>query len=226
MTPLVLPVIHHLDEKTSIEQARLAHAVDADGVFLISHNGKNAELGMAAQRIKEEFPGWMVGVNYLGWNSLQALSTASMQGLDMLWIDAPGITGAGLTVDGVRLANDYADLLRKGRPRLFGSVAFKYQPDEADPAGAARVARQQGYIPTTSGPGTGVAPDLEKIKLMKAAVPRLAIASGMTVENVAAFAPYVTHILVATGVSEDEHHFDFEKLSAFIGAVRVASKQQ
>lgn len=222
----VFPVIHHLDRQTTIEQARLAHAVDADGVFLISHNGKNGELGGTALRIKDEFPGWKVGVNYLGWNGLQALRVAAEHGADMLWIDAPGITGAGLTEDGVRLANDYGDMLWKGRPELFGSVAFKYQPHEPHPASAAMMAHVQGYIPTTSGNATGVAPDLEKIKLMKAGVPRLAIASGMTVENVAAFVPYLTHILVATGVSEDEHHFDFEKLSAFIGKVRTTAKQQ
>lgn len=110
-------------------------------------------------------------------------------------------------------------------PRFYGSVAFKYQAPEPDPAGAAVQALKLCMLPTTSGPGTGHAPDVEKARSMAAAVARgplggeLAVASGMTPENVSAFLPYFTHFLVATGVSKDEHHFDEARLVQFIEKV-------
>ena len=66
---------------------------------------------------------------------------------------------------------------------------------------------------------TGHAPDPQKIFAMGEGG-ALAIASGMTPENVATYAPALTHILVATGVSRTEHHIDPAKLSALIGQLR------
>ena len=51
----------------------------------------------------------------------------------------------------------------------------------------------------------------------------LAITSGMTPENVATYAPALTHILVATGVSRTEHHIDPAKLTALIGKLKQGS---
>ncbi len=71
-------------------------------------------------------------------------------------------------------------------------------------------------LPTTSGPGTGSAPELRKIREMREALGPdgpLAIASGITAENVVEFARYATHFLVASGVSRDEHHLDPVKVA-------------
>lgn len=105
---------------------------------------------------------------------------------------------------------------------VFGSVAFKYQPDEPNPAEAARQALAVGMIPTTSGAATGLAPEIAKIKGMSAAASgRLAVASGMTPDNVAEYAPHLSHILVATGVARDEHTLDPLLLRRFVAAVRT-----
>ena len=106
-------------------------------------------------------------------------------------------------------------------------MAFKYQPVEHDPAAAAQQARDAGFLPTTSGTATGAAPELAKIKAMAAegpGGPRLAVASGMTAQNVAQFAPHLSAILVATGVSFDEHHFDPGRLDQFVTSVRATAR--
>ena len=43
----------------------------------------------------------------------------------------------------------------------------------------------------------------------------------MTPENVASYAPYLSHILVATGVALDEHSIDVEKLTQLIASCAV-----
>lgn len=214
----ILPVIHHIDRKTTLEQAALAREAGAHGVFLISHHGADAELPKLAQDVQREGVGcecWDVGINLLHTPCSSALRAAHQHGLEMVWMDAPGINGGGATSTALRLVHEISGM--KSPPEVFASVAFKYQPFEPNAAAAARNAQALRFIPTTSGEGTGKPPTLEKIATMSMAVGgRLAVASGMDIENVAAFAPYLSHILVATGVSVDEHHFDFELLSAFV----------
>lgn len=218
---MILPVVHHLDYQTSYSQGALALSAGADGVFLISHGGKGEDLFAPAADLKEQFPDKLIGLNLLGSRALIALSQVRTAGLDMVWDDAPGVTSSQVTGPARELAHLLATV--SSSPLFFGSVAFKYQPHEPNPGQAAIQAWQLGMIPTTSGPGTGRAPTVSKVAAMREALggeAPLAIASGMTPENVSAFRPYITHFLVATGISLDDHHFDPKKLNAFIRSVR------
>jgi predicted TIM-barrel enzyme len=97
---------------------------------------------------------------------------------------------------------------------VFAGVAFKHQRPEPNPELAARMADKFGFIASTSGSATGVAAEVDKIARLRTALgdAPLAIASGVTPENVHEYAPHLSHILVATGVSESFHEFDYEKL--------------
>lgn len=217
---LVLPVVHHLDVDTTMSQAKIAFQAGAAGVFLISHNGRDAQIAHCARLLKEQYPERKIGLNLLGAPASIALTIASNIGIDMVWADAPGVTSAGWTPAGLVLSER---LKLAGLPTFFGSVAFKYQPHDPCPARAAQTCAQGGMLPTTSGEGTGKAPQLEKAQLMSEALAGgpLAVASGMTPENIAQYLPYFTHYLVATGVSRDMHHFDEARLAAFVQAVQA-----
>ena len=224
----ILPVIHHLDDTTTLTHADLARACGADGVFLISHSGDDSGLPALANTIagrwrqSTDTPA-LIGINLLNTAPTAAFGYALAHGLDAIWADAPGVSSYGASKSGQKLSD-----LAKAHPQVavFASVAFKYQPDEANPPAAAREAVKLGMIPTTSGAGTGIAPTVEKIEGMSKAVNgKLAVASGMTCENVAEFAPHLSHILVATGVSKNEHEFDETLLRRFVEAVRASTSQ-
>ncbi|KRC36274.1 BtpA/SgcQ family protein [Acidovorax sp. Root219] len=226
MTTKIYPVIHHRDDDTTFDQAATAHEAGADGVFLISHDDRDDEVADILQRWTAESglpPKFRVGVNFLGWGNLHALEIAVKVGAQMIWYDAPGCSSQGLSTEGAQLVEHLRRLKAAGQlaPEVFASVAFKHQPVDQVPSAAAALARLQGWIPTTSGPATGEPPPLQKVVDM-AGNGVLAIASGMSPENVAPFVSHLSHILVATGVSRDFHHFDFERLRAFVGAVRTA----
>ena len=109
------------------------------------------------------------------------------------------------------------DISLKNNIKIFAGTAFKYQSPEPNPAKAALLAQDYGLIATSSGSGTGHAADLTKIKSMSRAVNgHLALASGLTINNLADYHPYVEFALVATGISQNEHYFDSKKLVAFI----------
>lgn len=206
----IYPVIHHIDDATTRSEVRLAKSLGADGVFLISHGGGDQLLLDLAWEIKQAHPssaGFEIGINMLQTDPLEACAGAASCGLDMVWADNMGVSSKGLTLAGTRASKFSKEL------KLFAGVAFKYQVHEPDPQAAAKEARAAGFIPTTSGEGTGKAADPVKIqKMHDASGGVLAIASGITPENFMTYAPYLSHVLVSTGISVDEHHLDAEKL--------------
>ena len=219
----VFPVIHYLDHATALEQVATAKTCGASGVFLTSHHGDDDQLMATAKEAKRLHPEFAIGVNLLSRSALTAVHLAHKAGLNMVWADNMGVDSSGLNNAGKMLS-----IFARQHPEiaLFASVAFKHQPNDSEPETAARNALAAGFIPTTSGVATGTAPTVSKIFRMYSVVRgTLAIASGMTPENVGSFAPHLSHILVATEVSLDEHHIDPEKLSAFIiNASRKAPK--
>lgn len=228
-TPKTHVVIHHLRTDLTLDEAEQSLSLGADGVFLISHDDQDAALPPLAATLAER---WrhrktqrgarpLVGLNLLTFTPLAALASALDAGADALWVSAPGVSSAGVTPEGRQLADALTQARRARSPdfQIFGCVAFKHQPDEPDPPAAAAAAAALGLLPTTSGAATGHAPDLAKMEAMSRAVDRsLAVASGMTPANVAAFAPFVSDILVSTGVSRDAHRVDPALLKAFLRA--------
>lgn len=212
----VFPVIHYLSSELALEQVAVARDCGADGVFLISHYGNDEDLVAVAARAKQVHPGLKVGINLLSQDAARACEWAEGLKLDMVWADDMGVDSRG--------GNAMAEALSrfaKVNPsiQLFASVAFKYRPPEPDPAQAASQALRLGFIPTTSGPATGIAPDVRKISDMSVATGgQLAIASGMTPENVSFYAPFLSHILVSTGIGLDEHRIDPQRLRALIAS--------
>jgi hypothetical protein len=215
----VYPVVHYRDRAQAFSQSELAFDAGAPGVFLISHNQHDELLVPLACDIKARHADKFVGVNHLGLSAVESFRALLASGLDGMWTDRPGVDSRG--VHDKRLAD-----LAQDHPalRVFASVAFKYQDADEDPPLAARLALSAGYLPTTSGTATGVAAPLAKVKAMSEATGRkLAIASGMTAENIRILGPHLSHVLVATGVSTDEYHFDYELLRQFLGLAAQVS---
>ena len=224
--PRIFPVIHHIDSPTTHAEVNQALRLGVDGVFLISHySSDTAYAGIAddetlmclASELKALHPGSCIGINCLSWSPLHSAQRAVEASLDMIWADSMGVDSSGLTGEGealMRLAAEHPGI------EFFASVAFKYMPEELDPVTAADNARMARFVPTTSGSATGAPPDLEKIRAMAARGP-LAVASGMTPDNVHLYSPYLSDILVATGIAADEHHLDPGKLARFIKCVRT-----
>lgn len=213
--PRVLPVIHHIEPSITLDEIQVAIDCAADGVFLISHESYDDELVEVAKQAIQEFTGFPIGLNLLSLDCWQATRKAVDIGCRMVWADDMGVDSSGLDILGRKVSD-----LAQANPdlQLFASVAFKYRPHEREPVMAAHQARLAGFIPTTSGEATGSAPDPAKIASMGAGGP-LAVASGMTPQNVLRYSNHLSHILVATGVSRDEYHIDPAKLRSLIEAV-------
>lgn len=210
----IIPVIHHLTNELSIQNAEICAKENAYGVFLISMTGDNDDLPMLAKVIKSKFPNLKVGINLLGKTAIDSVELSALVGLDMTWSDNPIITSSGVSEEAI----DIKSMIKGTEHMFFNSVAFKYQRSESNPGTAAEFSKNCGFIPTTSGKATGAAANLEKIMDMKVAIGNhpLAVASGLDPENIKDFVAHLDFGLVATGISKNFHELDQEKLRLII----------
>jgi uncharacterized protein len=215
-----LPVIHIKANsyQETVKNAKIAFHEGADGIFLISHDRffRDSELleyhDCLKRVIRESWQShfWM-GVNCLSMGRYPAVIFGELTPhTDGLWIDS---IDCGPRNIGENVEELLATRIRSGWDGvLFGGVAFKYQPhvSEAELPSAARRATKYVDVVTTSGEGTGQAPDVEKIRIMKEAIGEfpLAIASGITHENVHHYLPYADAFLVSTGISKSFTELD------------------
>lgn len=218
---VVLPVIHVM----SLEQAKLnadiARQAGSPGIFLINHSMSALELLTIHESVSRLFPNWWIGVNCLGVSPLHAVGRVSQE-VAGVWSDNAMIQetnqeqpDAAAVVSAIR---------ERGWPGVyFGGVAFKYQRDVDNLAKAARIAREYMDVVTTSGPGTGQPAHVEKIKTMKSALGAfpLAIASGITPENVRDYLPFSDCYLVATGISDSFVKINPGRLRDLLNTVRT-----
>lgn len=222
MRTSVMPVIHHASDALTLRNAEMAAEVGCEGVFLIQMQGLDHLVDAPAREVRRRFPSLKVGANRLRASAPEAIAHDAALGLDASWADDCGVTSRGVSaLGGAAQAAAEGAALRVPGYRFFGSVAFKYQGHETDPPRAARLAADRGFVVVTSGTATGSAPDPAKLEAMRAAIPGhpFAVASGVTPDNAHLIAPHVDIILVATGISVDEHNFDPARLRALMAAV-------
>jgi hypothetical protein len=223
---VVLPVIHVTDEAQALRNVALAHQVGADGVFLINHAISSRELLTIHAKVVEAFPDWWIGVNCLDLHPQAVFSVVSHQ-VAGVWTD-------NAMIDEARQEQPAADAVLAARRQhgwrglYFGGVAFKYQRPVHDLRTAATRARQFMDVITTSGPGTGRAAHIDKIRTMKAAIGGfpLAIASGITPANIADYLPHSDCYLVATGISKSFEELDGGLTKQLIETVRAYDNGQ
>jgi predicted TIM-barrel enzyme len=213
-----LAVIHVEGGKQALRNAKIAEEEGADGVFLINHSIPYSSLIECYYAVREKLPELWIGLNCLdlGMSAVNVIPKETAG----LWIDNAGITEGDFPA--VK-AQKFVHLRRKSNWNgiCFGGVAFKYQEDVVDVAKVARLAVPFADVITTSGVGTGKAADVGKIRKMKEAIGDhpLAIASGITPENVQEYMPHADCFLVATGVSDSHTELNRGRVRALVKAL-------
>eukprot|EP00658_Telonema_sp_P-2_P066320 TRINITY_DN55367_c0_g1_i1.p1 TRINITY_DN55367_c0_g1~~TRINITY_DN55367_c0_g1_i1.p1 ORF type:complete len:509 (+),score=116.14 TRINITY_DN55367_c0_g1_i1:79-1605(+) len=224
---VVLPVIHTLSAEQAIRNAQLAADAGCDGVWLINHDHGLEMLVPIIRRVRTAFPDMWIGVNFLavplrgGLPTLAALERSGTR-VDGYWADDGQIDehsqdqAVAAWTDEARGSSGWSGL-------YFGGVCFKKQRvvHARDAGIAARVASQWMDVVTTSGVATGHAADLDKIDDMRAGINGtrpLAVASGITPQNLSSYSGKIDCAMVATGVATSFHELDKGKLMALMAA--------
>lgn len=215
----VLPVIHVDSLEQAQRNVRIAREAGADGAFLINHGMADQALLDIHTAVADTHADWWVGVNCLGMSPYQVFEAISSK--------VRGVWSDNAEIKETQDQQPYAEgvlAIRDARVPgclYFGGVAFKYQRHVQDLEAACRVAARYMDVVTTSGPGTGRAADIDKIQRMKLALGStpLAIASGITPENVEDYLPHADCFLVATGISRTFTELDPARVLALVQRV-------
>jgi len=219
-----LPVIHVTDNIDNVfTNVDICIEADADGIFLISHGYKNyRELLSIGSEIKKKFPKLWIGYNFLDLgNDIPFLFIKDK--VDGVWVDDTKCGVDNRYMEELASANiDYKVKHKCCHPNntfFFGGVAFKYckQPENIENAIKFAIPNMEAI--TTSGDGTGEAASLDKIKTISnkltsarmANNTKLALASGVSAENVTEYLPYVDIFLVASSISVTHDLLDSKK---------------
>lgn len=175
---VLLPVIHPVDPQSAMHSIAVAVRADADGIFLINQGMSSRSVLELATITREAYPDLWIGMNLLGHSPLSTLDDVEGRDLDAIWEDLAINEATGPTRE---------DILFRDLPSLLEVVV-----DFVD-------------VVTTSGPGTGMAADKRKLQGFRALLGdhSLALASGVTVENVEEYLPYVDAYIVGTGIEEE-----------------------
>lgn len=217
-----LPVIHVEERNQALRNVGIAIDAGANGVFLIGHGMPSFKLTDIYLEVVDHYPSFWTGINYLDLTPLSSIHALVDTPADGLWVDDGGIReGVEDSVAGARRVRESQLTNGVMRALLFGGVAFKHQQRVSDVAVAAQVAVPFMDVITTSGPATGVAADPKKIKRMRGAIGDhpLAIASGITSENLHLYTPFVDCFMVATGVSSSHTELDPSRVESLVKAL-------
>jgi uncharacterized protein len=215
----ILPVIHVEDRAQTLRNVAIARSAQTDGVFLINHGIPADDLLAIHAAVLAEHPDWWIGVNCLDRSPAEVFARV-------------GPCVAGVWTDDASIRDDSAeqpeadaiDAVRRAvphRPLYFGGFAFKHQRPVSDLRRGAYAASRYLDVITTSGPGTGQPADPEKIRTIRdAASAPVAIASGITPENVGDYLDHADAFLVATGISRSFTELDPARVGALVDRVR------
>ena len=217
---VILPVIHAVSYQQILRNAQIAYEAEVDGIFLINHSITHQELLEFYERLIRVFPKWWIGLNLLNISPQETFEIIPSK-TSGIWVD-------NALIDENQTKQGDAQIILKTQQKnqwkglYFGGIAFKYQRPIEDLTTAVQIAQNYMDIITTSGVATGKAAELQKIQTMKKALGDfpLAIASGITPNNIERYLPYSDCYLVATGISKDFENFDPSLLTQLVKKIR------
>ena len=217
---VVMPVIHVLDIDQTIKNVEIANSGNCPGVFLINHDFGINEFLPIITAARQSYPDYWMGINFLAVTGLEAfpvIANLEKHGcqIDAYWADDARIDEVSPVGDQIEAAA-ILDIKRKlGWSGLyFGGTAFKKQRKVAPQnyGKSASIAREFMDVVTTSGVATGRAADTDKIRVFREACgdKPIALASGITPENVDAYAEDVDCLMVATGINAEDDFYNID----------------
>lgn len=199
MKNTLIPVIHLVSEAQVFRNIDTCLECGISKVFLINHMSSWHSLISCAKEVKNRYKLWL-GANMLDVSTKDALSREDDL-FDAIWCDAS-------------ISKEEVKMFRKFKGLYFGGLAFKYQPQPINIELACQDAIESIDVPTTSGVGTGKAAALDKIKEIKIYLGEhpLALASGVSIENIEMYKPYVDYFLVASSITDEGEIINKDKL--------------
>ena len=236
---LFFPVVHVVDPEAGspeatvtehvVHQVGIALKCGADGVFLCPAMVYSDSVLLALHAaVCKAHPGVFVGLNLLGCSRPFALSLA---GVPALWSDkgvdfkgvSPIMRAAASARNRQWAGFHFAGWLFKGQSRTLpeGTTSAQEAAALAKAVEDLNASAAPGTVVCTSGAGTGQALGAELMQKYREALGPdwvVAVASGVTVDNVEGLLPHADVFLVASGIEQTPSSLSPEQAAFFEGS--------
>ena len=215
--PVILPVIHVIDEEQTSANIDKLIGAGIHGCFLINHDFDVQTFLPVIRSIRSRYPDYWIGVNFLAVTGLDAFPVLAALEKEGVRIDA--YWGDDARIDERTAEQTEAEAIARTRRDCgwqglyFGGTAFKKQrpvnPEDYDVS--ARIAGGYMDVVTTSGIATGNAAEISKIATFRSALPDtpIALASGITPQNADDYS-MVDCFMVATGINIENDFYTID----------------
>jgi len=217
--PVVMPVIHVLDEEQTSRNIDIAIEGDVPGVFLINHDFPVDEFLPIVRATRKRYPNLWMGLNFLavpGDKAFPILAELERDGcrIDAYWADDACIdehANLGSQVAAKRIQQVREQSGWNGF--YLGGTCFKKQREVSvdDYGVSAELATHFMDAVCTSGVATGREADVNKICTFRTHIGEhvLALASGITPENAHSYSE-VDCFMVATGINAEGDFYNID----------------
>lgn len=203
----IIPVIHTVTTYQTLLSVKNAVKCCIKKIFLISHgNHTYLELIELAKKVKDEYPNLWIGCNFLDLPAYKAISLDLDENIiSGLWYDET------LNKQQILQYRNYKGI-------TFGGLAFKYQPQPLDLFNACQESRIICDVSTTSGQGTGLAINNDKLMHIRTYLGNfpMAIASGVSIDNIDYYKGVADYLLVASSITDNNEIINCERLKELI----------
>lgn len=217
---VVLPVIHVLDNEQAERNVRLAIEGGCAGVFLINHDFGVDEFLPIIHHVRQKFPDIWLAVNFLAVTGKDAFPILGKLQHEGTKVD--GYWGDDARIDEFSDKNNQTEAdeilqIKKDNGwdgMYFGGTCFKKQREVLPEhyAKSAELATHFMDVVTTSGVATGHAADTDKIQTFRDACGEkpIALASGITPDNVHEYSSLADCLMVATGINIQDDFYNID----------------
>ncbi len=203
----IFPVIHLVDYDQVTKNIDTCLSLGVNQVFIINHLTNFNDLFFFANKARINYPELWVGVNVLD------LTPRTVLDLKLpykgYWFDK---TLTLEEIEGKTITGE-----------IFSGLNFKYQKQfhDDDLIKAIKLIKQTSTIACTSGVGTGHEAPIKKIENLRNLLGDfpLALASGVSADNIELYLPYVDYYLVASSITDKDEIINKDKLKKLIDKV-------
>lgn len=191
-----------------------------NGIWLLTTNSDIETITKVLIWTKDKYPDFWVGVNLIG-HIPKVLNFLSVVSPDGLWVDNSHLTDKTNQNIPEIVIDQFKRLNWKGL--YFGGVLFKYNHYMGDPLKILDKANEYMDVLITSGEGTGIEIELDKIKFIKDNTKTnilVANASGITPENVYKIKKFCNIFVVRSSIVDKRNNIDMNKLDKLIDSIK------
>jgi hypothetical protein len=220
---VLLPVIHVKNYEQALSNCKMCFECGVDGVWLINHDCSSLDMIDIIKKIRYTYPTNWIGANFVDlyphevFNRIQKMKLQ----LDGVWTDNAMINEDSNFQNAAEFVN-YSKFANSWNGLYFGGIAFKYRTEPKSVGKVASIAQTYVDVVTTSGNGNGHQMPLSKALEISSNVTNapVAVASGITHQNILTYKPYVNCFMVSSCIEEDFYNFDRAKLNSLVSIVK------